>query len=38
MSNEVILTVILAGIGIIVTILIKTNLVKISQKNKMRVI
>ena len=34
MSNEVILTVILAGIGIIVTILIKTNSVKISQKTK----
>ena len=34
MTNEIILAIVLAGIGIIVTVLIKTNSVKISQKTK----
>ena len=34
MTNEVILSIVLTGIGIIVTVLIKTNSVKISQKSK----
>jgi len=34
MTNEAIMAVVLAGIGIIITVLIKTNSVKISQKTK----
>lgn len=34
MTNEIILAIVLAGIGIIVTVLIKTNSVKVTQKTK----
>ncbi|MEI7884758.1 MAG: hypothetical protein WCI30_05350 [Clostridia bacterium] len=34
MINEIIFAIVLAGIGILVTILIKTNSIKITQKTK----